>query len=233
MSLRPITRNARLANRSEELQRYGPEEKEDDIDVSDRSGMILKDMLDQGFEGLPPPYTELEEDRNIADDMTFMPLEPERRMEETVNDTVLDAIASPKVECQYWQAADREPLNQRTPVICFLLVTAVIRSLLTTSSGHWIFMACSYVLGWRGQTERNILSIGLVTASQKPGRLYTCKIWPMERSRATSKPSSGSSGKKESMLRNKRPSYGRLSFSYTTGMISSYTTGGLCSENTT
>ena len=90
------------------MQRYGPEEKEDDIDVSDRNGMILEDLLDQEFEGLPPPYTELEEDRNIADDMTFMPLEPERRMEETVNDTVLDASASPKVECQYWQAADRD-----------------------------------------------------------------------------------------------------------------------------
>ena len=40
-----------------------------------------------------------------------MPWEPKPRMEETVNDTALDAIGSPEVECQYWQAADGEPLN--------------------------------------------------------------------------------------------------------------------------
>ena len=55
-------RNQRSANRYEELQRYGPEEEEDDIDVSDRSGISLEDMLDQEFEGLPPPFTQLEEE---------------------------------------------------------------------------------------------------------------------------------------------------------------------------
>ena len=62
-------RNPRSANRSEELQRYGREEKKNDSDVSDRSGISLEDMLDQEFEGLLPPYTELEEERNIAHDM--------------------------------------------------------------------------------------------------------------------------------------------------------------------
>ena len=62
-------RNPRSVNRDEELQRYGPEEEEDDIDVSDRSGISLEDMLDQEFEGLLPPYTELEEERDIAHNM--------------------------------------------------------------------------------------------------------------------------------------------------------------------
>ena len=54
-------RNPPSANRYEELQRYGPEEEDNDIDVSDRSGISLGDMLHQEFEGLLPPYTELEE----------------------------------------------------------------------------------------------------------------------------------------------------------------------------
>ena len=63
-------RNPRSANPYEELQRYGPEEEEDDIgDVSDRSGISLEEMLHQEFEGLPPPYTEFEEERGIAQDM--------------------------------------------------------------------------------------------------------------------------------------------------------------------
>ena len=53
----------------EGLQRYGPEEEEDDIDVSDRRRISLEDMLDQEFKGLPPPYTELKDERNIALDM--------------------------------------------------------------------------------------------------------------------------------------------------------------------
>ena len=40
-----------------------------------------------------------------------MPWEPKPRMEETMNDTALQSIGSPEVECQYWQAADGEPLN--------------------------------------------------------------------------------------------------------------------------
>ena len=57
------------ANCYEELHRYGPEEKNDDIDVSHCSGISLEDMLDQKFERLPLPYSELEEERNIAHDM--------------------------------------------------------------------------------------------------------------------------------------------------------------------
>ena len=62
-------RNPRPANRYEELQRYGPEEEDDEVNVSDRSEMSLEDMLDQEFEGLLPPYTKLEEEQDIAHDM--------------------------------------------------------------------------------------------------------------------------------------------------------------------
>ena len=118
-------------------------------------------------------------------------------------------------------------------MIWFLLVRAVIRSLSTTCSGYLIFMACNYVLGWLGHMERKVFSIGFVTASVKPCRLFTSKTWRMGRSRATIKPRSGLSGKKELTLRNKRPSYARQSISYITGLISSYTTGGISGENTT
>ena len=40
-----------------------------------------------------------------------MPREPKLRMEETVNHKALDAIGSPEVECQYWQADDGELLS--------------------------------------------------------------------------------------------------------------------------
>ena len=62
-------RNPRSANHYEELQRYGPEEEEDDIDVSNRSGISLEDMLDQEYEGFPTSYTEFKEERDIAHDM--------------------------------------------------------------------------------------------------------------------------------------------------------------------
>ena len=62
-------RSPRSANGYEELQRYGPEEEQDDIDVSDRSGISLEDMLDQEFEGLPPLYTELREEHDVTRDM--------------------------------------------------------------------------------------------------------------------------------------------------------------------
>ena len=39
------------------------------MDVRDRSGISLENMLDQEFERLPPPYTELKEERNIAQNM--------------------------------------------------------------------------------------------------------------------------------------------------------------------
>ena len=65
-----------------------------------------------------------------------MPWEPKPRMEETVNNTALDVNGSPEGECQYSQAADGEPLNQRTAVIWFLLITAVISSGATTFAGH-------------------------------------------------------------------------------------------------
>ena len=62
-------RNPPSANRYEELQRYGLEEEEDDIDVSDSMGINLEDMLHQEFESLLPPYTELEDEPKIAHDM--------------------------------------------------------------------------------------------------------------------------------------------------------------------
>ena len=63
--------NPRSANRNEELQRYRLEEEDDDIDVSDCSQVSLEDMMDQEFEGLAPPYTELEEERDMAHDMNI------------------------------------------------------------------------------------------------------------------------------------------------------------------
>ena len=42
---------------------------------------------------------------------TFMPLEPKPRMDKAVDDTALDVIGSPEVQCQHWQAADGMPLN--------------------------------------------------------------------------------------------------------------------------
>ena len=59
------------ANRYEELQRYGPEGEEDDIDVSDSIGISLEDMLHQEFERLLPPYTELKDERKIAHNMAL------------------------------------------------------------------------------------------------------------------------------------------------------------------
>ena len=100
-------------------------------------------------------------------------------MEETVDNMAVKAIGIPDDECEYWQAANGVPLSYRTDRIGFRLVPAVIRSPSTTSSAHWIFMACSCVLEWQGQTKRNIFSIGFVTASKKPCSRYTCMIWPM------------------------------------------------------
>ena len=99
------------ANCYEELQQYGPEVEEDGIDVSDHSAIRLEDLLDQEFIFFPPPYTELEEKRNIAHYMDIRAVQPKPRMEETVNNTALHAVWSPEVECQYLQAADGEPLD--------------------------------------------------------------------------------------------------------------------------
>ena len=73
-------RNTKSANRYEELPQYGPEEEEEvDVeDVSKRSGISLKEMLDCHSEGLPPPYNKSEEERDIAHDINIHALETKR-----------------------------------------------------------------------------------------------------------------------------------------------------------
>ena len=91
-------RNPRSANCYQEFLWYGPKEEEDDIDVSDRSGISLEDMLDQEFEELTPS---LKMSATSPTTWIFLPWEPKPRMKETVNDMALNAIGSPEVECQY------------------------------------------------------------------------------------------------------------------------------------
>ena len=68
-------------------------------------------------------------------------------MEDTVNHMALYAIEGSVVECQYWQAADGEPLIYRTSVICFLFTTAVLHSFSTTSSAHWTSICLQLSVG--------------------------------------------------------------------------------------
>ena len=104
-------RNPRSANRDEELQRYRSEEEEDDIGVSNLSGISLENMLDQEFKGLPPPYTELEEERNIAHDMDIHAVGTQAVDGKDRERYIPRRVGSPEIKCQYWQAADGEPLN--------------------------------------------------------------------------------------------------------------------------